>query len=157
MVGLVVKGRRTCFSIIYFLSHASNKTTAPHRLLRFTLSTRPNRPLPFSPPPDSFPSFHAYFWRRPRTTAVGSASPATCASNASRRRLPGQCASIPSKPTTLWINAPYRVRAISSAGVLKSSAGVKRAYAEHNGLTPPIRKMYMLSIPFSPPMNFSST
>ena len=34
------------------------------------------------------------------------------------------------------------------------SAGVKRAYAEHNGVTPPMRKMHMLSIPLLPPMNF---
>ena len=45
-------------------------------------------------------------------------------------------------------------RAISSAGVLNFSAGVKLAYAEYNGLIPPMRKIYILSIPFLPPMNF---
>ena len=45
-------------------------------------------------------------------------------------------------------------RAISSAGVLKSSAGVKRVYAGHNGVIPPIRKIYILSIPFLPLINF---
>ena len=30
--------------------------------------------------------------------------------------------------------------AISSAGVLKTSAGVRLAYAEYNGVSPPMRK-----------------
>ena len=45
-------------------------------------------------------------------------------------------------------------RAISSAGVLKSSAGVKRIYAKYNSLIPPIRKIYILNISFLPPINF---
>ena len=39
--------------------------------------------------------------------------------------------------------------------MLNFSAGVKLVYTEHNGLIPPMRKIYILSIPFLPPMNFS--
>ena len=42
-------------------------------------------------------------------TEVGTESPATYASNDLPGRLPGQCASMHPKPTTLGVNIPYRV------------------------------------------------
>ena len=58
-------------------------------------------------------------------------------------------------PYRLQGSRPSAAEGLSeSAGVSKSSAGVRLAYAKHNGVTPPMRKMYMLKIPFSPPMNF---
>ena len=40
-------------------------------------------------------------------------APKPCANNAPPRRLPGQCATMHPKPTTLGVNAPYRAPRMS--------------------------------------------